>query len=58
MASDALRPVRVQIQRRSDGGLRAWSADLPELVLSHADADKVLADIPQAVKAILASRRQ
>ena len=57
MASDALRPVRLRIERRADGGLRAWSADLPELVLSHADADKVLADIPPAVRAILTHRR-
>ncbi len=48
--------VRVSLERRDDGGLRVWSEDLPELVLSHADADKVIADIPRAMEAILSTR--
>jgi hypothetical protein len=48
--------VRVSIEPREDGGLRVWSEDLPELVLSHADADKVIADIPRAMEAILSER--
>ena len=48
--------VQVRIERREDGGLRVWSDDLPELVLSHADADKVIADIPRAMEAILSER--
>ncbi len=48
--------VRVCIEHRDDGGLRVWSEDLPELVLSHADADKVIADIPRAMEAILSER--
>ena len=48
--------VRVCIEDREDGGLRVWSEDLPELVLSHADADKVIADIPRAMEVILSKR--
>ena len=48
--------VGVCIEPRDDGGLRVWSEDLPELVLSHADADKVIADIPRALEVILSAR--
>ena len=48
--------VQVSIQAREDGGLRVWSDDLPELVLSHADAAQVIADIPRAMEAILSAR--
>ena len=48
--------VRVCIEQRDDGGLRVWSEDLPELVLSHSDADQVIADIPRAMEAILSER--
>lgn len=48
--------VTVAMERREDGGLRVWSDDLPELVLSHPDADRVMADVPEAVRAILAAR--
>jgi hypothetical protein len=48
--------IRVCIEPREDGGLRVWSDDLPELVLSHADAEKVIADIPRALEAILSER--
>ena len=48
--------VQVRIEARDDGGLRVWSDDLPELVLSHADAAKVIADIPRAMEAILSAR--
>lgn len=45
--------VVVKLRRRSDGGLRAWSDDVPGLVLSHRDADKVMADIGPALEVIL-----
>ncbi len=48
--------VKVCIEPRDDGGLRVWSDDLPELVLSHSDADAVIADLPRAMEAILAER--
>ena len=48
--------VGVCIEPRDDGGLRVWSEDIPELVLSHADADKVIADIPRALEVILSAR--
>ncbi|HEY3696405.1 hypothetical protein [Phenylobacterium sp.] len=48
--------VRVSFEAREDGGLRVWSDDLPELVLSHANADKVIADIPRAMEVILSER--
>ena len=48
--------VGVCIEPRDDGGLRVWSEDLPELVLSHADADKVITDLPRALEVILSAR--
>jgi hypothetical protein len=45
--------LTVCFETRSDGGLRAWSDDVPGLVLSHSDADSVLADVPAALKVIL-----
>jgi hypothetical protein len=45
--------LTVCFEKRPDGGLRAWSDDVPGLVLSHIDADSVLEDVPQALKLIL-----
>ena len=45
--------LTVCFETRSDGGLRAWSDDVLGLVLSHSDADCVLADVPEALKVIL-----
>lgn len=48
--------VSVCIEPREDGGIRVWSEDLPELVLSHADRAAVFADIIPALTAILGER--
>lgn len=48
--------VQVSLERRDDGGLRVWSDDVPELVLSHADADAVLRDLPLALAEILSAK--
>ena len=48
--------VVVCFERRTDGGLRAWSDDVPGLVLSHRDADGVLADVLVVLREILADR--
>jgi hypothetical protein len=45
--------VTVNFEPRPDGGLRAWSDDVPGLVLSHTDIDGVIADVTQALKVIL-----
>lgn len=45
--------LTVCFERRPDGGLRAWSDDVPGLVLSHTDVDGVLADVTAALKVIL-----
>lgn len=45
--------VVVRVERRSDGGLRVWSDDIPGLVLSNRDPHKVMADIVPAIEAIL-----
>jgi hypothetical protein len=50
--------VTVRLQRRPDGGLRAWCDEVPELVLSHSDPSKVLADIGPAIETILSARLQ
>lgn len=48
--------VTISIERRPDGGLRAHSDDVPELVLSGLDPSQVMADILPAVETILAAR--
>ncbi len=50
--------LTVCFERRPDGGLRAWSDDVPGLVLSHADVDSLLADVPEALKVILSHQWQ
>ena len=48
--------LTVCFEARPDGGLRAYSDDLPGLVLSHTDVDGVLADVTEALKVILSHR--
>ena len=45
--------VIVKLERREDGGLRAWSPDVPGLVLSNADPMKVAQALGPALAAIL-----
>lgn len=45
--------VTVTFERREDGGLRAWSDDVPGFVLSHRDPEAVLADVKPALERIL-----
>jgi len=45
--------ITIHLQRRPDGGLRAWSDDMPGLVLSHRDPERVLEDIIPAVETII-----
>lgn len=56
MNANTIYKVTVRVEMRDDGGVRVWSEDLPELVLSHADADQVYADVPRAIEAILSDR--
>lgn len=46
----------VNFERRADGGLRAWSDDLPGFVLSHSNPEAVIADVPPALEAILSAK--
>lgn len=48
--------IIVCFERRPDGGLRAWSDDVPGFVLSHHDASALLADITPALDTILSAR--
>lgn len=48
--------VTVCFEERPGGGLRAWSEDVPGLVLSHADVDAVLADVVDALRLILSDK--
>jgi hypothetical protein len=52
------RPFKIVVtfERREDGGLRAWSPDLPGFVLSNRNPDAVLADVEPALKTILGFR--
>lgn len=54
--SDKLLKVTVTFERREDGGLRAWSEDVPGLVLSHTDVEGVLSDVKTALGVILSER--
>ncbi len=45
--------ITIHLQRRPDGGLRVWSDDMPGLVLSHRDPERVLEDIIPAVETIV-----
>jgi hypothetical protein len=45
--------ITVTFEHRDDGGLRAYSNDVPGFVLSHSDPAKVLADIKPALEGIL-----
>jgi hypothetical protein len=44
--------VTVCFERREDGGLRAYSDDIPGLVLSHSDPQKLLADVMPALEVL------
>lgn len=48
--------ITVTFEKRDDGGLRVWSADVPGLVLSHANIDGVLEDVKTAIEVILSAR--
>ena len=45
--------VVVTFERRADGGLRAYSDDVPGFVLSHSDQAAVLDDVKPALEKIL-----
>ena len=48
--------IEVFFSLREDGGLRAWSTSVPELMLSHTNADQVMADVPRALEIILSAK--
>jgi hypothetical protein len=43
----------VTFARRPDGGMCVFSDDLPGLILSHSDPDKVAADVWPAIKTLI-----
>jgi hypothetical protein len=55
MASRAPEPFKLEVrfESREDGGLRAYCEKVPGFLLSHADPDKVLADVKPALEIIL-----
>lgn len=48
--------IVVCFESRPDGGLRAYSDDVPGLVLSSTDIDGVLEDVTEALSVILSDR--
>lgn len=48
--------ITVCFESRPDGGLRAYSDDVPGLILSSADIDGVLADVTDALAFILSEK--
>jgi hypothetical protein len=47
------RKIVVSFEGREDGGLKAYSDDIPYFVLSHFDPDVVLKDVKPALERIL-----
>ena len=47
--------IIVTLELREDGGLRAYSDDVPGFVLSHHDARAVISDIQPALETILSA---
>lgn len=47
--------IVVTFESRADGGLRAYSDDVPGFVLSHRDASAVLRDVAPALERILSA---
>lgn len=47
--------ITVRFEGRPDGGLRAWSDDVPGFVLSHPDGEAVFEDVEPALEAILSA---
>jgi hypothetical protein len=45
--------IVVAFEKRADGGLRAYSDDVPGFVLSHDDASALLKDVKPALEGIL-----
>ena len=48
--------VTVNVERRPDGGVRIYSEDVPELVLSGSDVSAVFADMKAAIETILSHK--
>lgn len=48
--------IVVHFERRGDGGLRAWSDQVPGFVLSHSSVDGILADVQPALEGILSAQ--
>ncbi|KMO33874.1 hypothetical protein VP06_15580 [Methylobacterium aquaticum] len=48
--------IVVFFERREDGGLRAWSEQVPGFLLSHRSADAVLSDVQPALEGILSAQ--
>lgn len=45
--------VTIKLMRRQDGGLRVFSDDVPGLILSGTDPEKVMADVWPALQTIV-----
>jgi hypothetical protein len=45
----------VKFEKREDGGLRAYCDELPGFILSHANADAVMADVVPSLECILSA---
>ena len=48
--------ITVRFEQREDGGLRAWSEDIPGFILSHSDAQAVLEDVEPALEVMLSAK--
>ena len=47
--------ISVVFENRPDGGLRVYSDDVPGFMLSHPNADAVMADVEPALKTIISA---
>lgn len=48
--------ISVVFENRSDGGLRVYSDDVPGFMLSHPNAELVIADVEPALRTIISEK--
>jgi hypothetical protein len=56
MINESVVKITVTIEKRDDGGLYVYSADLPGFVLSHRNAQSVFSDIEPALSVFLSQK--
>jgi hypothetical protein len=53
---DPYKELTIKLLPRKDGGLRVWCVELPGLILSGPDPEKVMGAVVSALKALIQHR--